>query len=250
MLKNKNFLRFLKILMVLFAFSSLGLFITRQDFSLNFYYSILPLSDHVRSYWFTENAYNLLVSGLLAICVLAVFRYKFRKEDNLNLTHRTTITICVCICISAAATFYAYCTHDYPWQAYAGEILKLLFAVSFFEELICRSYVTNELLSMKKHGLAVWQAIVISAILFGLIHLPAYFLYSEITLLGAIWRFVFPTILGLSYAVILYYTRDVLSLIFIHTTSNICGSLAGGPFDSLFFIATCLYAFSLYQKKK
>jgi membrane protease YdiL (CAAX protease family) len=118
----------------------------------------------------------------------------------------------------------------------------LFVGVSIFEELIFRGFITNELFRLKKDGLKIPVGILISAILFGLMHLPEYFFYSEITFGGAIFRFVFPAIIGTAYAIILYYKKDILSLIFIHTASNICGSIARQPFDIIFFVVMCTYA--------
>lgn len=246
-LKKQSRFPWLKILIVCFSYIPLGLLITKTDFMLNFYYETLPLSDDVRMYWFDENFYNLLVEGLITVLIfiLLIFRFKFKISENFNITKSTFIITLICTIISVCAVYYSYKNNDYPLKLYFGEIIKLLIGVSLFEKLIFRGFITNELFRMKKIGMKTPVAISISAILFGLMHLPAYFHYSEVTFGGAIFRFVFPTIIGVSYAIFLYYKKDIISLIIIHTASNICGSIAGQPFDIVFFVVLIIYTILL-----
>jgi membrane protease YdiL (CAAX protease family) len=205
------------------------------------------LSDNFRQYWFSENFYNLLISGIITvgIFILLIFRYKFSKADNFQINRSTLIIGILCLLVSIAVIAYSCSAGEQPLEAYFGETLKLLIGVSLFEELIFRGFITNELFRLKEKGLNIQFGILISAVLFGLTHLPAYIVYNNWTVGGAIFQFVFPTIIGLAYAIILYYKKDIVSLIFIHTASNICGSMAGQPFDIVFFIIMCLYAISL-----
>jgi membrane protease YdiL (CAAX protease family) len=243
-LNDKKWFIWFKIVIVWLSYMPLGLFITSRDFSLDFYYSVLPLSDEFRQYWFTENFYNQLVYGVITvgIFITLIFRYKYKKTDNFQFTRSTAVIMAACVIVSIVAIVFSYSNNNHPWQAYIGETIKLFVGVSIFEELIFRGFITNELFRLKKDGLKIPVGILISAILFGLMHLPAYFFYSEITFGGAIFRFVFPAIIGTAYAIILYYKKDILSLIFIHTASNICGSIARQPFDIIFFVVMCTYA--------
>jgi membrane protease YdiL (CAAX protease family) len=108
--------------------------------------------------------------------------------------------------------------------------------------LVYRGFITNELFRLKGRGLNIPAAMVVSGVLFGLAHLPAYFVYQDASFGGALFRFIFPTIIGVAYAIILYYKKDIVRLIFIHTASNVCGWIAGQPFDIVFFVVMCLYA--------
>ncbi len=242
-LSNKQYFIWFKIFIVWLSYMPLGLFITSRKFSLDFYYHILPLSDEFRQYWFSENFYNLLVCGFitLLIFIVIIFQYKFKISENFQVTPNTVIIGSICIVISIGAIVYSHFVNNYSWQILIGESIKLLLGVSVFEELIFRGFITNEIFRLKEHDIKISVGIVISAILFGLMHLPAYFLYNEISIGGAIFRFIFPTIIGLAYAIILYYKKDIISLILIHTASNICGSIAGQPFDIIFFVLMCLY---------
>lgn len=237
-LKNKPWFIWIRIIVVWMSYIPLGIWLTSQKPVLDFYYLTLPLSDNVRLYWFSENFYNLLIMGLLTVGVfiLLIFRYRFSIADNLRLTPITAFVGLICLAVSIASIIYAHNYNGYSYLAMIGESIKLLLAVSVFEELIFRGFITNELFRLKIHGLNPWIAMIISAILFGLMHLPAYFIYEDVSLSGTLFRFTFPTIIGFLYAIYLYYKKDILSLIFIHTASNICGSIAGSPFDIAFFI--------------
>lgn len=243
-LNDKKWFTWFKIIIVWLSYMPLGLFITSRDFSLDFYYSVLPLSDETRQYWVTENFYNLLVCGLITvgIFIFLIFRYRYKTSDNFQFTRSTAVIIVACVIVSTVAVVLSYNNGNHLWQAYVGEVVKLFFGVSIFEELIFRGFITNELFRLNKYGLKIPSGIIISGILFGLMHLPAYFCYSVVTFGGAVFSFVFPTIIGFAYAIILYYKKDIISLIFIHTASNICGSIAGQPFDIIFFVVMCTYA--------
>lgn len=249
---NRQWFIWFRVIVVWLSYIPFGLWLTRQEFSLDFYYSTLNLSDNIRQNWYSENFHNLLVSGLISVGVvmIMIFRYRFRIADNFMIKQSTAVIGIICLIISIGSLTYAHYNYGYSWQFLVGESIKLLLGVSVFEELIFRGFITNEIFRLKKHGIKTYVGIVISAILFGFMHLPAYFLYNEISIGGAIFRFIFPTIIGLAYATILYYKKDIISLILIHTASNICGSIAGQPFDIIFFVLMCLYALILIPAVK
>ena len=112
------------------------------------------------------------------------------------------------------------------WQWRVSQISRLLIIVALFEELIYRGFITNELFRLKSHGLKTPVAIAISAIIFGFIHIqgsitrvldgfPPSFTWDSAE------KFVSTAAIGVAMAVILYYTKDIISLICIHTAHNI-----------------------------
>lgn len=104
--------------------------------------------------------------------------------------------------------------------------------VAFTEEWIYRGFIVTQMKKIFKSDLTI---IIISAVLFALSHLPAYFLNTEnITLGGAIYRVLIPLLLGLVYACIFLCNGNLLVLVILHGTYNFIENIA---FDSWYYVS-------------
>jgi membrane protease YdiL (CAAX protease family) len=172
---------------------------------------------------------------IIVIIILLLFRFRFKKAENFRLSYHTAIIASLCCFISAIGfsyTMYYDSLHDaLMWQSRISDVLGHVFITALFEEFIYRGFITNELFRLKPSGLKTPAAIAISAAVFGFVHLQSAiilllrgFTHSFMNL-GAWEQFFFAASFGVSMAVILYYKKDIISLICIHAANNILSDL-------------------------
>lgn len=125
------------------------------------------------------------------------------------------------------------------------------------EELIFRGYIFIELLKLKTDKFKLIYVVLLSAFMFSIIHLPAYFLYnSNYDFFSIFWRLLFPFMIGILYAYLLYMNKDIISLIFIHATSNMISNYTGTiglVWVILFWIGLIgytYYSYVVYKRNK
>ena len=222
------------------------------------------------SVFWNSNNYEL-AANIILVVIIIMLRFRFKKAENFRLSRRTMIIALLCVIASAIGILYIlrYGSSGASWQWRASQMLRTLIIVALFEELIYRGFITNELFRLKPYGLKTPAAIAISAAIFGFIHIqgsvarvlngspPSFTWYTA-------ERFGQTAAVGVSMAVILYYTKDIISLICIHATNNIlydsylAGSYAAGGevtsagvlfavFSILFYI--CYPVFLIYKGK-
>jgi len=160
---------------------------------------------------------------IIVIIILFLFRFRFTKAENFRISRNTAIIALIC-----SVSVIAVARH-----LDVRDILQTVFVTAFFEELIYRGYITNELFRLKQSGLKTTAAIAISAALFGFIHIDGIIGQSVAgtfapDLGSTAVRFFSAAGFGLSFALILYHKKDVISAIFIHAVNNI---LAGAYYN-------------------
>ena len=177
---------------------------------------------------------RLLVIYLFIIVILIrlAYRYRFNKEDNFQLSKHTAVV--ASICFIPAISGYAYMMH-YQYQhgvlyleSQLIDFFRQLFIVGLLEELVYRGYIANELFKLKDSGLKIPVSIVISAVLFWFSHIQgavvsALFFGMPFSIMH--WGFweqlLSVAFFGAAMAVILFYKKDIVSLICIHAAHNI-----------------------------
>lgn len=224
-------------------------------------YDGLNLSQSILRYYITENAFDLAFMGILTIglFILVIHRFKYTNETHFRITNLTKIvvlsTVLMAILGMVIQVFIVGTTH--PFHAYLGEYIKQLLWVGMVEELIFRGYIFIELLKLKTDKFKLIYVVLLSAWMFSIIHLPAYFLYnSNYDFFSIFWRLLFPFMIGILYAYLLYMNKDIISLIFIHATSNMISNYTGTiglVWVFLFWIGLIgytYYSYVVYKRNK
>jgi len=278
LIDNKPFSVAIKIVSLLVASFLLRFFILPTEF-----FSI-DTTDFIQKYlnnetlsipqWFSmfwnSNIRQLTWQFIIVIIILLIFRFRFKKADNFRLTRHTAIIALICFLISATGLLFVLhydVIHDgLTWQSRIADVLYIIFMVALYEEFVYRGFITNELFKLKQDGMKSPTAIAISAVIFGFIHIePAIYLLlflgftHSITNLSTWGQFIFTAGCGVSWAVILYYRKDIISLICIHATINIMDSsyissgrsVLMGALYVIFFISFVVFypAFLIYKAK-
>lgn len=88
-------------------------------------------------------------------------------------------------------------------------IITAVIMAPIFEEIIFRGIMLK---GMTNNGVAPWKAILISSILFGLIH-------------GNPWQFVGATLLGCVLGLVYYKTKSLLLPMLLHGFNNLCSAV-------------------------
>ena len=92
-------------------------------------------------------------------------------------------------------------------------LLAYCFSIGFVEETTMRGFVQNELISFLGKGkTAILKSIVISAVLFGILHL---FNFDK-GLFGELAQVAYALFIGMAFGATLYLTRRIYPLIIIH----------------------------------
>lgn len=257
---NKKVFAIFGFILVYLSYIPLGLWIV-ETHNFNDLYDSFGLSNSVLGYYITENAFDLAFMGLLTIglCILLINRFKYTKEDHFQLTKTTKLvaisTVAIAIIGMIVEVFFNGSNHSI--HTYMGEFLKQLLWVGLVEELIFRGFIFIKLLKLKNPKFKLIHIVLVSAFLFSIIHLPGFFLYnSNYDFLSIIGRLLFPFLIGILYAYLLYMTKDIVSLVFIHATSNMISNYSGisGTILYLVFWFGLLYytylSYKLYKQKQ
>ena len=208
---------------------------------------------------------------IIVIVILLVFRFRFKREENFQLTRHTVIITILCFVLAIIGysymMYYQYQQGSLHWESQIINFFRQIFVVGLLEELIYRGFIANELFRLKRSGLNTFFAIAISAIIFWFSHIQGSIISAllfgmplSILHWGFLEQFISVTFFGASMAVILYYNKDIVSLICIHATHNILlesyigsgESLLMGAVYGVFYavIIVCYPAFLIYTARK
>ena len=189
----------------------------------------LTLSRWLQIAW-NQNIRSLIIYlFLVGIIILLIFRFRFTKAENFRLSRHTVVISLLCLAFSAIG--YSHMMYNdflrgtLVWQFDVTNALRTVLLVALFEELIYRGFITNVLFRLKPYGLKTLVAIAISAVLFGLVHLESAVKIllqgGSIPIMVMAERTFSSMISGVSYATMLYYRKDIVSLICIHAAHNL-----------------------------
>lgn len=97
----------------------------------------------------------------------------------------------------------------------AVSFLVSVFVLALFEEMTCRGYIQTRL--QESWG---FRGVVMTALLFGALHLPSAILDHEGSLAKIAFRFLISAIIGFGFGVIFWYTKSILTTIAVHGVNN------------------------------
>lgn len=103
--------------------------------------------------------------------------------------------------------------------------ILVLLSTGFYEEILCRGLVLTLLL--RKWGSTrkgIYLSVILSSLLFGLVHLSNFFL-GRSSFLGSVTQVIFATFLGIFLAACILRNQSIWPAIVFHAIFNICGDL-------------------------
>lgn len=122
--------------------------------------------------------------------------------------------------------------YEINWTGVLNRCIHCYVFVAFMEEWIYRGFIVTQMKKVMKNERAI---VIMSAVLFAVSHLPAYFMHtSELTLGGILYRLLIPLLLGLVFAHIYLCNGNLFTVIILHGTYNLIESIA---FDSWYYVA-------------
>lgn len=122
--------------------------------------------------------------------------------------------------------------------------------VGVTEEWIYRGFIVTQMKKIVNSDLII---IIVSAVLFSLMHLPSFFMNTEnITFVGLAYRLLIPLLLGMVFAHIYLYNGNMFVLVLLHGSYNLISDIA---FDSWYYVSygicwLLLLGYSVYCYKK
>lgn len=256
-MKNKNTWMVIKLIIAWLSYIPLGLLIIESS-SFNQLYDSFGLSNSILGYYITENAFDMAFMGILTIVlfILIINRFKYTKEVHFNVSMTTKIIILATLSMAILGIIAEVTLNrsNHSIHAYIGEFLKQLLWVGLVEELIFRGFIFIQLLKLKTPKFKLLYIVLLAACMFSIVHLPAYFLYNGTSnVLGIVNRLLFPLMIGVLYAYLLYMNKDIVSLIFIHAVSNMLTNytgISGVILNLIFWIGLIFYTYKSYILNK
>lgn len=171
-----------------------------------------------------------ILSNIVTILLFAFFKIKVQKKNIGNEWNFVPVTVKTYILPSISifllsfawsfATYGLSFTNSEQMQAsvsfysnifpYLGVImmaLTLLIAQPIMEEVLCRGILLNQL----KISMPTWGAVLVSSLLFGIMHLMA----------GGIWLTIGATLMGICFGIIFVKTNSLYVAIVAHAFANL-----------------------------
>lgn len=171
-----------------------------------------------------------ILSNIVAIFLFGFFKIKIQKKNIKNEWNLIPVTIKTYIFpslfIFLLSFAWAFATYDLSFANTAqiqtsvdfystifpgfGVIMmafSLLIAQPIMEEILCRGILLNQL----RNSMPTWIAVLISSLLFGIIHLMA----------GGIWLVIGATLMGICFGIIFVKTNSLYVAIVAHAFANL-----------------------------
>jgi membrane protease YdiL (CAAX protease family) len=226
----------------------LGIYILHLLFSFQ-NYSFLYINEKVASIWaWIDPKYlvEFLVVGLIGCVCLCRQRV---KEFSSNIFNRESLilllvnVVFILFIIIIGKTIGGY---EINWiGVLCSSIFHYVF-VGITEEWIYRGFFVTQ---MKKAVNNETLVVIGSAVLFSLMHLPSYLMYTEIiTFGGVVYRLLIPLLMGLVYANIYLCNGNLFVLVLLHGSYNLIDSVT---IDSWYYVSYGIFwllmlAYSIY----
>ncbi|MDY0074926.1 MAG: type II CAAX endopeptidase family protein [Acholeplasmataceae bacterium] len=200
----------------------------------------LGIIQDLKDNFLIKNTLIRLIGGILLMIFL--YRLGFSKRFSFRTTKKTWLVIVPALVVSmnnfpVIATLSGQAELIDPVYRIFLFFLECL-SIGFFEEIIFRAILLIylvELLSDKKQGVLI--AIILSSILFGLMHLLNYFTGS--TLIDTLMQVGYSTLLGMMWAVIYLKTKNIWLVMILHATYNFFGQV-------MFYLGEVTHRFDIY----
>lgn len=218
-------------------------------------YSFLYTNERIATVWaWISPAYlvEFLVVGVIGCVCLCRQRV---KEFSSNIFNRESLilllinVVFILFVIIVGKTIGGY---EINWiGVLCSGIFHYIF-VGITEEWIYRGFIVTQMKKVVNNELII---VIGSAILFSLMHLPLYLMYTEnISFGGVIYRLLIPLLMGLVYAHIYLCNGNLFILVLLHGSYNLIDSVT---FDSwyyvsyvIFWLLMLVYSIYCYRIKK
>lgn len=230
-------------------------------FSIFNYSSIYQLIDNllhdnfIMTYLLTYNNFcnlmNLLIVGIGG-CYF-IFRHK-TIINKLKYFNKKNIFLMIChiiffIIITWAGAIIG--TYKINLSAVLSVCLSEYIFIAFSEEFIFRGFILDNFLTLAKNGKQEIYLIILSSVMFSLMHLPNYIKWTEnITLGGILYRLLIPLLIGFLLGFIFWKEENLIICILLHGSYNLISDLTFNNWQYicygiywLFLISYVLYLF-------
>lgn len=194
---------------------------------------ILPITftkiDFILQYM-TDFAYSYFEEFIFIGIIGCVFigRQKFKEFSRWIFTRQNGIILLIhvlfCIVIVVAGSYIGH--YSVAWIALMTSAVDAVLFNGFVEEWVFRGYFVNQFSKMVVNERKI---VLVTAVLFSLMHLPNYYLATEvITFGGIIYRLLIPFLMGIALAIIFLKTRNLFVCSLIHGVYNLISYITDG----------------------
>lgn len=126
--------------------------------------------------------------------------------------------------------------YEVNWIGVINRSIYCVIFVGVTEEWIYRGFMVTQLSKALKKKITI---VIISAIMFSVMHLPSFLLHTEdITVLSLGYRLLIPFLLGVVFAVIYLWKNNLFVLVMIHGVYDLIECVA---FDKWYFVSYGIY---------
>ena len=232
----------------------LGIYILHLLFSFQ-NYSFLYVNEKVAGIWaWIDPKYlvEFLVVGLIGCVCLCRQRV---KEFSSNIFNRESLillltnVVFIVFVIIIGKTIGGY---EINWIGVLCSGIFYYVFVGITEEWIYRGFIVTQMKKVINNELII---VIGSAVLFSLMHLPPYLMYTEnITFGGGVYRLLIPLLMGVVYAHIYLCNGNLFVLVLLHGSYNLIDSVALGSWCYVSYvicwILMLVYSIYCYRIKK
>ena len=170
----------------------------------------------------------------------------FTKQNGIILL----IHVLFCIVIVVAGSYIGH--YSVAWIALMTSAVDAVLFNGFVEEWVFRGYFVNQFSMMVVNERKI---VLVTAVLFSLMHLPNYYLATEvITFGGIIYRLLIPFLMGIALAIIFLKTRNLFVCSLIHGVYNLISYITDGWWMyacyGIYWIMIILYIMYILEKSE
>ncbi len=192
---------------------------------------------------------EFLVVGLAGCVCLCRQRIKEFSGNIFNLESPILLLINAVFILFVIITGKTIGGYEINWIGVLHSSIFHYVFVGITEEWIYRGFIVTQ---MKKVVNDERIIVIGSAVLFSLMHLPAYLMYTEnITFGGGVYRLLIPLLIGVVYAHIYLCNSNLFVLVLLHGSYNLIDSVAFGSWYYVSYVIYWLFmlAYSIYCYK-
>lgn len=202
-------------------------------------YSFLYINERIAAVWaWIDPAYlvEFLVVGVIGCVCLC--RQKVKEFSNSIFNRESLILLLINVVFIVSVTIIGKTVGGYEIN-WIGVLCSSIFHYVFVgitEEWIYRGFIVTQMKKVVNNELII---VIGSAVLFSLMHLPPYLMYTEnITFGGIVYRLLIPLLMGLVYAHIYLCNGNLFVLVLLHGSYNLIDSVT---FDSWYYVSYGIY---------
>lgn len=218
------------------------------------YFALVNLATKLSNVINIPNSINALVEIIFLIAVIAYLKKKklfsYYGINSLKELDYKNLLFCVPMVIVALGNLRYGIHINHSWLQIVFISLKML-GVGFAEEILFRSFLIRAI--MNKSSTA---AVIISSIVFGMIHIFNLFYGADVTI--TLTQVVYATALGLMWSMFFYKTNNILPCVICHSIINVTSTFLPKVLSNvqlctgwiIFIIPSVFYTWYLYKTEK